>query len=174
MANMEQVEMATAVYAAGRAILEKKVMALKAEEDKLKKKHLPMIRVALNAAKVKYGMLLDMIQANKDLFKRPKTVIFNGIKVGFRKQKGKITWEDDAQVVRLIRKHFPDQESVLIITTETPSKEALEALTAADLKKIGVRVGDDEDKPVIKNADSELDKLIDALFKDEEREREEA
>jgi hypothetical protein len=170
---MERIEYAARIYADARAILNRRVLSLEAEENKLKKKHLPAIRTALVAAKEKYELLLDLVRQNKALFKRPKKQAFHGVEVGYRKQKGKIGWDDDAQVIRLIRKHFPDQESLLIITREVPSKEALQALTAADLKKIGVRVTDDEDKPFVRTTDSDIDKLVDALFKGEEKEREE-
>jgi hypothetical protein len=39
-------------------------------------------------------------------------------------------------------------------------------LTAADLKRLGIRVTDDSDVPVIKVADSDIDKMVDALLGD--------
>ena len=76
-------------------------------------------------------------------------------------------WEDDSQVVKLIQKHFPEQFDVLVKTIEKPIKDSLANLSVADLKRIGVTVTDSGDCVVIKSMDSEIDKLVDALLKDE-------
>jgi hypothetical protein len=89
------------------------------------------------------------------------------------KAKGKITWADDDQVVKLIKKHLPDQADILIKTTEKPIRDTLQGLTAAELKRIGVTVDETGDVVVIKSTDSEIDKFVEALLKDEETEIEE-
>lgn len=69
-------------------------------------------------------------------------------------------------MVRLIKKYFPDQADVLITTTEKPVKEALNGLTAAELKKLGISVINGDEAIFIKPADSAVDKLVDALLKE--------
>ncbi|MCZ7655552.1 MAG: hypothetical protein M5R42_16805 [Rhodocyclaceae bacterium] len=83
--------------------------------------------------------------------------------------KGKIEWESDEQVIRLIRKHLPELADVLIATVEKPSKDGLAALAVADLKRIGVTVTDAGDQVPSKPADSALDKMVDALLKGRHR-----
>jgi hypothetical protein len=100
--------------------------------------------------------------------------MFHGIKVGYKKGTGKIEWEDADQVVKLIKKHFPDQADVLIISSEKPAKDALAQLTAAELKKLGVLVEESGDVPFIKDTSSEVDKLVAAFLKDEATDEEQA
>lgn len=102
------------------------------------------------------------------MFDTPRTVVFYGIKVGLQKGKGAIEWDDDAQVVKLIEKHFPEQADVLIKTTKKPVKKALAQLTVAELKKLGIVVEETGDQVVIKSTDSEIDKLVNALLKEDE------
>lgn len=92
-------------------------------------------------------------------------MVFHGIKVGFQKEKGKIEWDDVDQVVKLIKKHFPEQADVLIATSEKPVKDALNNLSAAELKKIGVNITSDGDVAFIRPTDSEVDKMVTALLK---------
>jgi hypothetical protein len=99
---------------------------------------------------------------------KPRTVILHGIKVGYRKATGKIEFDDAEQVVKLIRKHFPDQFDVLVKVEETPVKKALANLTAAELKKLGIEVSDSGDEVEIRDTASDVDKLVSALLKDYE------
>ena len=94
-------------------------------------------------------------------------MILYGIKIGFQKGKGEITWEDKDQVVKLIHKHFPEQAEALLKVTEMPVKTALAQLSAADLKKLGVTIIETGDEIVIRATDTEVDKLVEALLKDE-------
>ena len=91
-----------------------------------------------------------------------------GVKVGFEKGKGRIEWDDDDTVVRLIEKHFPEQADILIKTKKKPAKKALAQLSVAELKKLGVTVEETGDQVVIKSTDSEIDKLVTALLKGDE------
>ena len=59
-------------------------------------------------------------------------------------------------------------QEFLIKTVETPQKKALEKLSAAELKKLGVTVGDDEDVVVVRSMDSEIDKIVKLLLDTEE------
>lgn len=108
------------------------------------------------------------ISENKDLFQKPRTLLMQGIKIGFQKGKGNLEWDDNAQVVKLIRKHYPEQADVLIVVEEKPSAKALENLSVAELKKIGVTVQETGDQIVIKPVDSKIDKMIDDLCKEED------
>jgi hypothetical protein len=88
----------------------------------------------------------------------------DGIRVGFAKQKGKVEWDDEDQVVKLIDKHFPEQAETLTKVKRTPVKGALVNLTAAELKKIGCRITESGDVVVIKPQDSEVEKLVDKML----------
>jgi hypothetical protein len=99
-------------------------------------------------------------------------MVLHGLQLGYRKGKGAIDWGDDAQVVKLIRKHLPDQFDVLVKTTEKPIKAAVGNLPGPDLKKIGVTVEGTGDVSFAKDTTSAVDNLVAALLKGAEEEAE--
>lgn len=163
-ADLEMIETATRLYANTREVLAGKVRQLEAEIEAVKRQRLPGIKAALARAAEAEGKLRTVITVAPELFEKPRTLILHGVKVGYRKASGKLVWDDPDQVVALIRKHVPDQADVLIVTTEKPSKAALVQLSAAELKRLGVRVSDCNDEVVIAPVDSEVDKLVEALL----------
>lgn len=162
--DLEMIEGATRLYANAREVLAEKVRRLEAELEQIKRQRLPGIKSALARAAEAEGKLRQVIETAPELFERPKTLILHGVKVGYRKAPGKLVWDDADQVVALIRKHYPDQADVLIVVRETPSKSALAQLSAAELKRLGVRVIETSDEVVIAPTDSEVDKLVEALL----------
>jgi hypothetical protein len=170
MATMQQIESAALEFSQARAALVDAAIAFQNDLNAVKLKHSHELRTNAAAAKARYEALGLLVQDSRELFVKPRTVMLHGIKVGFQKAKGKIEWEDADQVVRLIKKHFPEQAEVLILTQEKPAKEALEQLSVADLKKLGVTVQESGDVVVIKDSASEVDKLVAAFLKDEVKE----
>jgi len=168
MATMSEIEKSAKDLAAARDALKSKMQTLEDEILAAKKKHLPGIRKSVEAAAGRHQELFDAVAESEELFGRPKSVIFHGIRVGYQKAKGEIVWEDTSQVIRLIKKNLPEQTDALIKVTETPIKPALQQLSVADLKKIGVTLTETGDEVVIRPTDSEIDKLINVLLKDEE------
>jgi hypothetical protein len=167
MPTLSEIDKLTKTFSEARQMLADRVRGLEDEIQAIKRKRLPTIKTSVNAVMIRQAELKAALDESKALFVKPKTIILHGIKIGFQKAKGKISWADDAQVVRLIKKHLPDQADVLIKITEKPIKDALINLPAADLKKIGVTVEETGDQTVIKSTDGEVDKFVDALLKDE-------
>lgn len=167
MATLAEIERLTKDFAEWRDQLASRVRTLEDETSRIKRLHVPAIKKAVAAVMERQARLKAAIEESPGLFIKPRTMIIHGIKIGFQKLKGKITWADDEQVIRLIRKHFPEQADVLIKLTERPVKDALQQLSASDLKKIGVIVEETGDVVVVKSTDSEIDKFVDALLKDD-------
>lgn len=165
MSAMSIIEALTSRYADRRAVLADVVQKLNDEVEAARRRRMAAIKSLVAQVAEAESKLRTAIEDNPGLFKRPRTVVISGVRVGFAKGKGSIDWEDDDQVVRLIRKHFADQADALIKTVETPIKAALGNLTAADLKKIGVTVEETGDRVVVKPTDGEVDKIVAALLK---------
>jgi hypothetical protein len=172
--NLTDIEKLTKDYSDERTRLADRIRYLEDEINTLKRKRLPGIKNAVQNVVEKQEDLKSALEDSRPLFVRPKTVVFHGVKVGFQKSKGKLSWNDDAQGLKLIRKHFPDQEDILIKKTERPSKDALLNLSAENLKKIGVTISDTGDVVVIKSTDSEIDKFVEALLNEDVVGKEEA
>jgi hypothetical protein len=166
--NLSDIERLTKEYAAWRRDLSEAVMVAEHEISALRRTHIVTIKRKVAAVAEREALLKAAIEDSPELFKRPRSLIIDGIKVGFQKEKGKISWSDAALTIKLIKKHFADQAEILIKTTEKLVKAALQRLPAADLKRIGVTVGDTGDVVVIKSTDSEIDKLVEALLKGDE------
>ena len=153
-------------YAEAREALAAIVTALNAGIDAVKREHMKRLKKAVAEAAEHHDALKSLIEEAPECFVKPKSVVFHGIKLGYQKGKGKIEWDDADQVVRLIKKHFPDQADILIATRETPAKDALNNLTAADLKKLGISIVEGGEAVFIKPTDSLVDKMVDALMRD--------
>lgn len=168
--DMGAIEKLTKDYADARGALSDVVAILNTHLELLKRKHLKDIKRRVAVAAEKQAELKAAIEAAPELFDKPKTQIFHGVKVGYRKGSGKIEWEDDAVLVERIRKLFlKSQADLLIQTKEKPIAKALQDLDAADLKRLGVTVEDTGEVVVIKPTDSDVDKLVTALLKDAEK-----
>lgn len=165
MTQLTDIEPSAKAYAEARAKVAEIVTQLNDGIEALKRSHMPALKRAITRAAEKHDQLKQLIEANPALFVKPRTVIYHGVKIGLKQGSGGITFDDADQVVRLIKKHFPEQADVLVITTEKPSKDALRNLTVAELKKVGCNAVEAGDQVVIKPTDSEVDKLVDTLLK---------
>lgn len=176
MATMEEIEKLTATFAARHEALAGSMMAFRDDQSALERKHFPRLRRLAVAMKEAQANLHAALEASPHLFERPRTVVLHGIKVGFQKAKGRIDWEDDDQVVKLIRRHFGEQFDLLVKTVHKPAKDALAQLSAAELKRLGIAVAETGDVVFVKPVDSGIDKALKALLKEipEEIESEEA
>jgi hypothetical protein len=168
--TMKDIEALAKRYADARGMLSDIVAALNYEREQVLRNYLTRLKRQVASAKGAEAELKSAIEASPALFEKPRTQVFHGVKVGFRKSTGKLEFDDPDQVVKLIRKHFPEQFDVLVKTAETPIKEALANLTAAELKKLGVEVAESGDVVLVKDAAGEVDKIVKALLKDEELE----
>lgn len=166
--TMEEIETLTGEFADTRAALACELDEVNQEIDAIKRRALPRIKKLVVKAKVAHETLNLAIDESREHFKKPKSRILRGIRVGLQKAKGRIDFADGDKVVELIRLHLWDKVENLIKTKETPIKDALANLTGRELKSIGVTIGDDSDKVLIKPADNEVDKLVDALLADDD------
>lgn len=167
MATMTEIEAKAKVFSEARASLTAVCGVFKRDLEAVKAKHLQYLKASVAIAVSKHAELTAAIKESPDLFVKPRSVVLNGVKLGFQKGKGKMTIEDEDKTVALIEKHFPDQAEVLISIVKKPAKSALELLSAADLKKVGVVVSGTGDVVFAKDTAAEVDKLVAAFLKDD-------
>lgn len=173
MATLAEIERLCKDYSLARAALKEKVEALNDEIERLKRQRLPQIRKAVELASEKQLALRKAVEESPELFEKPRTQVFHSIEVGFRKGKGTLVWEDEEQVCKLIHKYYPDEWENYIKVIEKPIKTALAQLSVQELKKLGITVIETGDEVVIKAKDTEIDRLVNALLKDEVKEAQE-
>jgi len=161
-------------YRAKYDVLAERCQTLNEEVEALKRRRLQGIKNAVAKAGDARSELEQAVALAPHLFEKPKTMVIAGIRVGYTKQKGRIVFDDPAQVVKLIRKHLPDQFENLVSVKETPLKGGLQQLSGAELKRIGVQIEADVDQVVVKSTDTEVDKLVNALISEAENYQEAA
>ncbi|MBF0569109.1 MAG: hypothetical protein HQK95_09645 [Nitrospirae bacterium] len=164
--TLGEIEKLTKDYSEAWKVLKEKMEDLELEKEAAVRRHIYGIKKALDKAIDKRGTLGTAILSAPELFEKPRTITMYGIKVGLQKSKGNLEIDDMDKTIRLIRKHLPDQAEVLINVKETASKDALLNLSAAELKKIGAKITDTTDKVVLKSTDTDTEKLVDALMKE--------
>ena len=170
MNDLDPIDKAAKALRAARDTLADRASTLHEELEAAKRKSMRGLRASVAQVAQAQADLIAAIDNAPHLFVKPKSIVLHGLQLGYRKGKGAIEWDDDAQVVKLIRKHFSEQFDVLVKTTEKPIKTALGNLPAADLKKIGVTVEDTGDVSFAKDTTAEVDKLVKALLKGAEEE----
>lgn len=171
MGTMQQIDQKAQDYAAAREVLAGIKLALEEEVGAIRRKYMPKIRKIVETAKERSAALSSAIAASPDLFQKPRTVILHGIRLGVMKQRGEIAWDDEAQVIRRIRAQLPKEQAELLIRVkESVAKGAVYDLSAADLKRLGIRIEGDGDVVTIKDAAGDLDKWLDAMLAEEPEE----
>lgn len=164
--TMSHVESSAKRYADAHAQLVERVQALHAAIEAVKREHLRGIKSAVASTAERHDVLRTIVEGAPQLFRKPRSVVLHGVRVGYAKAKGSIKVPDEERTLTLIRKHFPDQVETLIRTYEEPVKAALANLAVDDLMRIGCKVTGTGDVVLIKPVDSEVDKLVAALLKD--------
>lgn len=129
-------------------------------------KVLPRFRVLARMLTGRVDELTKLVDENRGEFESPRTRIYHEIKVGLTKQRGSLEIPNEESTIAKIRKNYSEEfaEALLNITT-TPNKKALESLSPAELKKLGVEIQGATDAVIVKPMDGEVDKLVDAILK---------
>lgn len=169
MTDLKDIETLTREYADHYQQLAADVEVLETAIRTTKKKMLPSIKRAAARAAAAKEQLKTAIEAAPQLFEKPRTRLFHGIKVGITKKKGRVEWDDEAKVIERIERLLPkDQVELLIRTDKSVHKPGVYDLTVADLKRLGITIVGDGDETVVKVADSDIEKMVDALLDDKE------
>ena len=172
MATLIEIQAKTKVYADAREKLAQHVTALHDEIETIKRRYMQRIRNAVGTSREAESDLSAAIDASRELFVKPRSIVAHGIKIGLQKGKGRIEWQGPARVVELIEKHFPELADALIQVKKKPIASALLERPAAELKRMGCALVEAGDQVLIKDTASDIDKLV-AVLLDEQREDEE-
>lgn len=164
MATLKEIEALTQKYADAYEGLSAAMQAHEDEKRALARRNLVRIKKLLEAAKERKADLAEAIKDAPELFIKPRSKSFHGVKVGMRKLEDTLLY-DAEQTVKLIRKHLEEDEfERLVKTTHKPINDALALLPESTRKKIGVQLIPGRDEVQIKHTAGEIEKLVDALI----------
>lgn len=152
-------------YADAQLDLDRLTNELKVEIDAAVRRQWRELKQAITRAAERYEALYGAVTEARGAFEKPKTRILHGVRVGYRKAHDIVEVFDADRSCALIKKALPDQQDVLISITERPVMDAIEQLTDDELKRIGCRRVPGKDEPVVKFADTDLDRVVAALMK---------
>ena len=167
MATLGEIERITKDYSELTAELAALVSEMEDKIGNIKKEYTPKIAELAKKAAEEKALLKTAIEESHHLFQKPKTMVLYGVKIGFQKKKGKITILNKKATIKRIKEILPDKADVLIKVEEKLVKQALNNLTADELKKIGVEIQADTDEVIIKSTMDEIEKFINSLIDEE-------
>lgn len=165
--TMEDIVALARDYAAAREALESSAEEIRHLQRRAVRSRLRGLRTRVAETAAAHDALAAAIRAAPGLFVKPRTVAVDGVKFGFRKQTGALEVGDEAEAIKLLRRKFPDRAEAAVNVKETLDKKAIRKMPAADLARIGVSIDDPTDEVVIAVAESDVDKLVEALLEDE-------
>lgn len=151
-------------YAEARERLAETGGVIKDERRAGVRRKMSVLRRRIAEASAAHEALREAVAA-AHLFERPRTRAFEGVKVGYRKQPGRVEC-DEAKAIARIRERLPERAPELVRVKESLDKTALRKLGGRELAAIGVRVAEVDDEVVVAGAPDDLDKLVDALLAD--------
>jgi hypothetical protein len=163
--DMAGIERKTRDFEKVKRDLDDLVSEVQGEAETLKRKYFTRLRTLMNAVTAKHADLFRAIQENPELFDKPRTQIFEGIRIGMKKGKGKLLIEDPDLTMKLIKKHFEELAGVLIRTVEEPCTSAIRKLSETEMKKISVEMIGKDDTVVIEAVDNAIQKVLSSLIK---------
>lgn len=169
LADMQS--MATALSKA-RDELDDSISSLQSQIQAIKTPLLPAIRARARRVATLHRAFAQAIEANPELFEKPRTFVVEGLRFGMHKGAPTFEWDDDAALCVRIRlavaagEITPEQAELLIAKTEKPVKDAIKRLPPEQLVAIGVDFGAADDAPLIKSVDDGVEKAVNAMIKD--------
>lgn len=126
----------------------------------------PALREALSAERDCRDTLAGAVEAAPELFAKPRTRTVHGVRYGWQTGKARIEIPDETETIRRIER-LPDGQSELLLQRKVSVyKPAVLDLTAADLRRLGIRQVPGEDSVIVKVVDDATDRLVDALLAD--------
>ncbi len=168
MATLGEIEELAKQYSDAAESLANTVQKLEDAVESLKRQYLPAIKRQVGIAAAKKANLRCALEDARELFKRPKTLIIHGYKVGYEKSKEKVFIEDEELTVRLIEEKYPDMKDMYVKTKKTVKKRAVRSLSEIECRLVGVEVKRTEDVAIIESTASEITKYIDKLLREKE------
>ena len=109
-------------YAAARGKLTERTEEVREEQRKIARRRLRGIRNAVAETVTAGEALSAAIEANRDLFGRPRTRSVDGVKFGLRKKAGKISVENTETAIARLRRRLGAKAEAYIRTRRSWSR----------------------------------------------------
>lgn len=164
----KQIDEAAEAYSTARSDLYNIARELEEEiqsfRDEVMDRYRPAIVRAAGVVRRKEATLSRLIDDSQECFKRPKTRVAHGVKIGLRSAPGGLTWEGkEEDMIERLKEQFGKSPAVkrgLITVTEKVGKSEVKKLPASDLANLKAEVSDAGNFVVIAPVETEAEELI--------------
>ena len=155
------------LYRDARADVAERVRLLRERRIRYTRRLIPGLRSRVGAQALARSEIREWLLAHREAFRRPRTRVLAGVRVGWRKRPGRLVIPDQKRTVELIRKKLTDDQQRALLTVRVAiSKPALRKLAAKDMAAVGVSIVEVADEPVITMPGDGLDKSVAGLLAD--------
>lgn len=161
--TLAQIEAGCERYENASATLEQLIADLEADLEAVKQKHLRGLKKQASAVAGCQAELHGMIESAPQMFEKPRTITVHGVKVGYTSSEGKLEFDEEETVVKLIKQLHPRSAGMYLRASEHVNKDALKLLEPEDLKKLGCRITGAGEVVVLKRVAGDVEKLINKL-----------
>jgi hypothetical protein len=173
MHTLSAIQTATESFAKRRREALDYAATIEAEVQAVRDNHEAALIKKVKAMVADHETLHTLIAASEGLFTKPKSLVFDGIKVGFQVGKITIDIDDKAELVRVLQalvETEDDAEDVAnyqacLRTTVTPHEPSLLKLPPHHLIQLPLTVKPASNDVLIKPVDTDTTKAVDALIK---------
>lgn len=139
--------------------------AVDAEMTEIRTRHAESIRAAAADAAAARAEVLALVDTGRALFRRPKSRVMHGLKVGLRQTGGAWSWPDAPGLVALVRQRLaPSRAAALIQVAETVQ---ISTVTPEDRTRLGIARTPAVDRPICTEADADTIGRLIALLGDD-------
>lgn len=160
--EMNVIETAAKSLADARLALAKEVLRAETRLAAVREEFGDRLRDAAATVQTHQAELLVLVDRAPSLFKRPQSVEFHGVRVGWRKGKGRLELPETEALIRRIYDQLtaPQRKTVLKVKT-TVLKAGLSKLSGEILKKLGINVTAAGSEAFVTFPKSDTEKLVD-------------
>lgn len=118
-----------------------------------------------------HAALLALVETSPGDFKRPRSLIVDGVKAGYRKEQDSLDYDSEEAVIGRIfaLDEFESLAQALVRTERHLNIEAIETLDAGQKRLLGIRTITGADQPFISFADTDVEKLVKAILADAQK-----
>lgn len=166
MTTMEEIERKAGELRLARHKLEESVTTAQDALSKVLAKWCDPLREQATMVVVLEQHLVELVGKSPELFKRPQSVEFDGVRVGWRKGKGRLELGDIDKLIERIRAKLTRHQQAAVLKVKTSVlKGPLGKLPAELLKKLGIDTKGAGNEPFVSYPKSDAEKLVDWWLK---------
>lgn len=164
--GMTEIEKAAKKLAEAKRTLESELQRADAKLAKVREEYNERLKAAAIDVSLCEEDLLGLVRRAEPLFKRPQSVEFDSVKVGWRKSKGRLELpEKDVLVKRIDDQLTPAQRKSVLKVKISVLKGGLSKLSGDILKRLGVTLTGAGPEPFVSFPKSATEKLVDWWLK---------